>query len=58
MSTIKAGGNFVSFPSLIGVTSGTSTPPPPFLPSYQFNDVGGSGGGDRNSFYIPTLYGT
>ena len=58
MSYIKAGGTIVGGPSLIGLTSGGSSPPPTYTPAYQFNDTGGSGGGDRNSMYLPTLYGT
>ena len=57
MSNIKAGGNFIGCPSLIGNTAGTSSsgPPPTYTPALQFNDTGGSGGGDRNSMYLPIV---
>ena len=29
---------------------------PAYTQAYKFNDTGGSGGGDRNSMYLPTMY--
>lgn len=56
MSWIFAGGTAWWSGSFLGYPSGSSVTPPTYTPSYQFNDTGGTGGGDRNSMYLPTLY--